>query len=295
MSKKVNEAEETKKVTTEKATAEIVTTEKATTEQPTVETATTENATIEKPTAETAITETTTTEMIATEPATTEIEVVETPENAKTALVERNASFQPDEVKQYRNRCDKIQKEVKKIEYAYLTIALELYNIYQKQLYKIDNYPNIYDMAYDMFSLGRATCNNYINICKNFGKIDKAKKECTGLLPEYEKFCASKLVVMMNMPEELRKEITPDMSVRDIKRKKQIYEERKNLSDNSSGNAEETTKKSEGKKAIELLRTNNIVELIEKDNSLLLEKYDSIMKEYPDTKYTISITLIPKE
>lgn len=290
MSKRVNEAEETKTVITEQATAEktaneTVATEKATIEKPTVETATTE----------TASTETTTAEMIATEPATTEIEVVETPESAKTALVERNASFQPDEVKQYRDMCGKIQKEVEKFESAYLTIALELYTIYEKQLYKIDNYPNVYDMAYDMFSLSRATCNNYINICKNFGKIDKAKKECTGLLPEYEKFCASQLVVMMNMPEELRKEITPDMSVRKIRRKKQIYEERKTLSDNSSGNSEEPTKKSGGKKTIELLKTDNIVELIEKDNSVLLEKYDSIMKEYPDTKYTISITLIPKE
>ncbi len=229
------------------------------------------------------------------EPKTTAMEVAEISESAKTALSGHNSSFQPDEVKQYQELCNKIQAEIGSVESAYLTIAMELYTIREKQLYQIDNYPNVYDMAYDKFSLSRATCNNYINICKNFGKIDEVKKECSGLLPEYEKFSSSKLVAMLNIPDELRKEITPDMSVREIKRKRQIYEERKLLSDNPSDNSEDLPKKSGGKKVIELLKTDNIAELIEKDNNILLEKYDSIMREYPDAKYTISITLLPKK
>lgn len=217
----------------------------------------------------------------------TENEATVVTEIVKADYVLGSLSFQAEEIQQYKNICDNIHKEITGVESSYLKIALELYKIRQKRLYQIDNYANVYDMAYDKFMLSRGTCCNYINICEKFGIIDEATGECTGLLPEYEDFSSSKLVAMLQLPKELCKEITPNMSVREIRRKRQIYEERLQ--------PELTTKKPGKKKTIELLKTNNIAEVIDKDSSTLLEKYDSFIKDHPDGKYTISITLVPQE
>lgn len=213
----------------------------------------------------------------------------------ETAVIEKvigevvSSCFNSDELQGYQCGCDKIMHEINSVESSYLTIAMELYTIYKKKLYQIDNYPNIYDMAYDKFSLGRATCNNYINICEKYGVIDEAAQTCKGLLPEYEKFSSSKLVAMLGMPEKLQKEIRPEMSVREIRRKRQIYEEK--LPDSPS----DSRKKARKKKKIELLKTVDIKEVTGANKELLLGKVQTFMQEHPEVKYDIAVTLVYEE
>ena len=54
-----------------------------------------------------------------------------------------------------------------KAEKAYLDIAIAIHSIYKKELYKVENFKNIYDFVKEKYNYSRGTCNKYINICEN--------------------------------------------------------------------------------------------------------------------------------
>lgn len=202
--------------------------------------------------------------------------------------------FNAEEQKKYKDLCTGIRKEVDKVETAYFVIAKKIYMLYQNKLYRCGNFANIYDMALDKFKITRATCNNYINICTRFGKVDEKKGECIDLLPAYKKYSSSKLVAMLNMPEELIKEINPEMSVREIKRKKQFYDDMKLIEQPEESKDSGTTgtqKKPAQKQRIELLKGEDIFDVLEVKDAAFLEKLETFEKEHPDTKYHFAITL----
>lgn len=212
--------------------------------------------------------------------------------------------FTVEQKKNYTDLCTSIEKEISKVEKAYITVAVQIYNIYTGRLYQIDNYANIYEMAYGKFGLSRTNCCNYINICRKFGKIDKTTNRCTGLLPEYKAYAPSKLVAMLDMPDQLLKEIKPDMSVREIRRKKQFVKKMQALTvqeEETAENAQEeetvestqknSSVKSAKKQKRELLRAENLDEILNAENTSIFEKLEAFEKEYPDVKYSFSIIL----
>lgn len=194
-------------------------------------------------------------------------------------------SFNDEDRKCYRQFCKDINSHLKKIKTSFFAIASTLYNIYKRKLYEIEGYSNIYDMAKDKFQISRGLCHEYISICDRFGIIDEEK--CTGLQLEYKEYEPSKLAVMAKLPDSLLKNITPEMSVRDIKK---IQQEDKNKSSQEDGHTEGGTAKNR-KKRRELLEIADIANISEDEKQMILEELEQFKQKNPDTEYKISITL----
>lgn len=126
----------------------------------------------------------------------------------------------PDKKELYEKLYSVIEENQKKGTKAFISIAVSLFGIYEHELYKEKNYANIYDFAFEQFGLSKTNVFNYLNIVKNFGMKDENGEGFKGLKAEYEKFSSSQLISMLKLNEQLREEITPDMSVREINRKR---------------------------------------------------------------------------
>ncbi len=194
-------------------------------------------------------------------------------------------SFNDEDRKCYKKFCKDIDSHLTKIKTSFLAIASTLYNIYKRKLYEIEDYSNIYDMAKDKFQISRGLCHEYISICDRFGIIEE--KKCTGLQPEYKEYEHSKLAVMAKLPDSLLKTITPEMSVRDIKK---IQQEDKNKSSQEDGHTESDTAKKR-KKRKELLEIADIANISEDEKQMILEELEQFKQKNPDTEYRVSITL----
>lgn len=124
--------------------------------------------------------------------------------------------------KLYKQLLSGITAEISKVEKSYLNIAFKLNRLYTDKLYKIGNYPTIYDFAKNEYSLARGTCNNYINIINRFGLFDENGK-CEELKPEFSAYSSSKLVIMVSMPDKLLLQVKPEMTVREIKELRRLF------------------------------------------------------------------------
>lgn len=191
-------------------------------------------------------------------------------------------NFTADERKCYKTLCKNIDTNLKKMEHSFFAIASALCDIQDNSLYEIDGYNNIYDFAKAKFNIGRGTCNEYIHICESFGQYDEAKEKYIDLQPEYKGYGQSKLAIMTKLSDKSLKNITPEMSVRDIKK---IQQEEKNKSSSKNGQFGNRGKK------IELLKISDIVNISDAERETLCEKLDKFRQENPDTEYKLSITL----
>lgn len=228
-----------------------------------------------------------------------EKETIESIEKVSGEVVDMPIDFTLDEKAFYEKSCDTIRKEINKVEGFYLSIAKEVYCIYRKGFYKIGNYPNIYDLANKEFSLSRATCNNYINICEKFGIIDQATGRCTDLRPEYKDFSASQLVAMLPMEnnpqltEEMRKEMrkgfNSKMSVREIRRKYNTLLDRIETGRQAIEQKKEPSPRKSQK--MELLKVSNIDEVL----ATVSQKFAEFERIHPDMEYDIAVTVEYKE
>ena len=107
------------------------------------------------------------------------------------------------------------------------------------------------------------------------------------LQSDYKEYEHSKLAVMAKLPDSLLKNITPEMSVRDIKK---IQQEDKNKSSQEDGHTESDTAKKR-KKRKELLEIADIANISEDEKQMILEELEQFKQKNPDTEYRVSITL----
>lgn len=117
-----------------------------------------------------------------------------------------------------------IDKAYENMEKSYFDTASAIHAIYTKQLYKIDNFKNIYDFAKQNYNIARGTTSNFINICDKFGQVNE-NGTVIGILPAYDAYSVSKLAVMLKFPKELLDKCNPEMSVRELKKLGKEYEE----------------------------------------------------------------------
>lgn len=203
--------------------------------------------------------------------------------------------FSSAERERYRTLCEEIGKEISKVEHAALSIALKINMIYRNKLYQVGNYANIYDMVSAEFGLGRASCNNYINICENFCEYDEGKNVYTGLSSKYKKYSMSQLTAMLPMEKALREEITPDMSVREIKRKRQIYDEhsRSDKDGDKTGTSKtDISKIVKKEKRVELVRSSVPPALQGEEKETLQREMARFEEEYPDVEYEFVVSIV---
>lgn len=146
--------------------------------------------------------------------------------NTKLKAVEAsNSKKQLAENKRLYNRyIRQIDSAYKNMEKCYLDTAFALHSIYQNQLYKIDNFKNIYDFAKEKYNIARGTCNTFINICEKFG-VKNENGNISQLALEYEKYSASQLAVMLTFPVALLNRCNSGMTVRELKRMKSDFQE----------------------------------------------------------------------
>lgn len=111
-----------------------------------------------------------------------------------------------------------------KMETCYLDTAVAIHSIYHQQLYKLDNYKNIYDFAKENYDISRGTCSKFINICERFGAINE-NGNVIGLQERYNDFSVSQLGVMLPMPDCLLEQCDNKMSVRALKQLCEDYKE----------------------------------------------------------------------
>lgn len=100
-----------------------------------------------------------------------------------------------------------------------LKIAFMLKVVYDKELYRVDDYKNIYDYAYDNFNIARGTVSNWLKVVDNFGVLN----EETGfysLDDRLKNFSITQLILVRGLTIEQieQNNITADMTTRDIKK-----------------------------------------------------------------------------
>ena len=197
----------------------------------------------------------------------------------------------PDKKELYEKLYSVIEENQKKGTKAFISIAVSLFGIYEHDLYKEKNYANIYDIAFEQFGLSKTNVFNYLNIVKNFGMKDENGEGFKGLKAEYEKFSSSQLISLLKLKEQLRVEITPDMSVGEINRKRRYWEEEHPVTTDEKGTS--VASKKPKKEKVELMKTGDIQEILE--GTALLNKIAEQEERYPEKEYDVVVSLIYKE
>lgn len=111
-----------------------------------------------------------------------------------------------------------IHTEIENYSKSQLKIAIVLRTVYDKKLYEVQGYKNIYDYANDEFNIARGTVSNWLMIVNNFCTLN----EQTGFYNLDERlkdFSITQLVLLRQLTIEQIEElgITPDLSTRNLK------------------------------------------------------------------------------
>lgn len=234
----------------------------------------------------------------------------------KNDLMNQPSSFSVSDKRKYKSLTESIVKEFHKAENSYLNIAFKLHEIWLKDLYKIDNFQNIYDFAFHNFGIAQGTCSDYINIVKKFGECVASEDNTvtyTGKLkPEFDKFTSSKLMVMLKLPDEILATLTPDMTVRTLKAIKREYQDSKSAIEEQDENvvdstAEEVssdpvdaeseedlelTKDEKKAKSVRLAMVDDVLHLPEDVQESIVMAWTDFCKKYPDKKVQFDISLV---
>lgn len=149
---------------------------------------------------------------------------------AEVVLPENNTitKWSAQDKRTYKSLQNSITKEYGQVEKSSLNIAFYLHDIYQSKFYEIDGYKNIYDFAFEKFNIARGTCNNFVNIVRNFGKRDESGKILRELKDGFEEFSFSQLIILLGIEDNQLPFFKPSMTIREMKAEKKRLD---NISD----------------------------------------------------------------
>lgn len=192
-----------------------------------------------------------------------------------------------------------------KMENCYLDTAVAIHSIYQQQLYKLDNYKNIYDFAKENYDISRGTCSKFINICDRFGATNE-NGNVIGLQERFKAFGVSQLGVMLPMPDSLLEQCDSKMSVRALKQLCEDYKESLNAHQEVLEGADSDVVDSETIEESAMNEpTETIVDVVEnkafvcqastfdefvKLQDIVKESLEDMQKKYPHAKIHVEIT-----
>ena len=125
-----------------------------------------------------------------------------------------NMEFGKRDLRTYNSLLNGIEKGFTKASEAYIAIGIALYQIHHNEYFRIDNYKNIAEFAFDKFEIKKATTHNYIRVIERFGNIVDGKP--LGLKEEFKQFKCSQLVAMSGFTPEQIAEVKPDWTTRQI-------------------------------------------------------------------------------
>lgn len=76
----------------------------------------------------------------------------------------------------------------------------------------------------------KSSTGNYINVCERFSKRDAKGQPTKDLSEDYCLFSFTQLTEMLSLPEGKEKEVTPEMSVREIRKLKKAFKKSEGIS-----------------------------------------------------------------
>ena len=197
-----------------------------------------------------------------------------------------------------------IDTAYKKMETCYLDTATAIHSIYSKELYKIDNFKNIYDFAKENYNISRGTCSKFINICAKFGVMNE-NGTVTGLQERFQAYGVSQLGVMLSFPDVLLNQCNPEMSVRDLKQlgedfkhslngQQEAIDSASDVVDSEAMNAPDAPD-AETDAEMEVLSKNTFVcqattmEELLSLQEVVKESFEDVLKKHPTAKIRVNI------
>lgn len=112
------------------------------------------------------------------------------------------------------DKVESINKRLRNITDNFCLVAYEMYQIYLSDEHKNAGYSNFTSFSKDKFGLGTSQTYNFIKLAEHC--IDENHK----LKDEYSDYNFSQLVEILALPESKREEVTPDMTVKQIRQVK---------------------------------------------------------------------------
>lgn len=113
----------------------------------------------------------------------------------------------------YEDSIEIINEELHKTRKSFIKIGWYLKHIQDNKMYEQNGYANIYDFAMDKFHFSQPTTSRYINICENFS-VGHDSPELDEKFAEYN---ISQLFEMLPLSTEQQEQISPDMTVKQIR------------------------------------------------------------------------------
>lgn len=120
--------------------------------------------------------------------------------------------FEPEKVG-YQDSIDIIKDELQKTRRSFIKIGWYLKHIREQELYREENYQNIFDFAYDKFHLSQPTANRFIQICEEFSVNHNSPE----LDQQYADYSVSQLFEMLPMTSDQKEKVSPEMTVKEMR------------------------------------------------------------------------------
>lgn len=113
----------------------------------------------------------------------------------------------------YRDSIEIIYEELQKTRKSFIKIGWYLKHINETEMYAEDGYGNIYEFARDKYNISQSTATRFINLCTEFS----VGHDSPELDERYMDFSVSQLFEMLPMKEDEKEQVTPDMTVKEIR------------------------------------------------------------------------------
>lgn len=117
--------------------------------------------------------------------------------------------------------CTLIREKMRNMAANYVAIGFFLRIAKDKELYRAGGYESIHDMALDKFGMARQTADHCMRINKKFSENGNSPM----LADDFKDFSKSQLQEMLYLTDEKIDEVTPDMTVREIREVKKSDED----------------------------------------------------------------------
>lgn len=113
----------------------------------------------------------------------------------------------------YKDSVEIIYDELNKTRKSFIKIGWYLKHIHDNNMYEQDGYANIYELAMEKFHFSQPTTTRYINLCEEFSVNHNSPE----LDQKYEDYNISQLFEMLSMAKNKIEQVTPDMTVSEIR------------------------------------------------------------------------------
>lgn len=120
---------------------------------------------------------------------------------------------------------DSIKKALLGTAYNFCEIGYWLWYIREYKLYQEDGFLNIYDFSRNVLNISRGNVSKLINICVRFSARTVNLTPGQTLKKEYSYYSVSQLAEMLYLSDKKLEQVTPDMTIKEIRDIKEQEEE----------------------------------------------------------------------